>query len=184
MTFYLIRHGKPEIDTTIPSSEWRLSHSGINEIRNFAKSNFPEEIELLISSYEPKAVETAQLISQNLGIPSMIAAGLEEHKRENVQHFPNPEHFERHLRNFFAQPDECVFGTESATQALIRFQTTIASLLSQYSSKTIGFISHGCVISVLISAMESTDGYIEWHRLQMPDLIKIRKSNFNSLINT
>ena len=175
MSFFLIRHAKPEIDTTLPASEWRLSHQGKLDALKFAKDSLPNEIDLLISSFEPKAIETAQIMASERSIQAVIAGGLQEHARENIPYFPNPEHFQRHIKDLFAQPDECVFGTESATQALSRIQEAISTLLKKYPNKTVGFVTHGTVLSLLSGLVNKTDSFKIWRKLTLPDIKKIEK---------
>jgi broad specificity phosphatase PhoE len=183
MTFFLIRHAQPEIDTTAPANEWRLSHQGKMDAKQFSVDNLPREISLLISSYEPKAIETAKIMGTASGIESIIAGGLEEHHRENILFIQNPAHFQRHVKNMFSQPDKCVFGSESANQASNRFQKSIATLLAQYPEDTIGFITHGTVISLLMGVVNSKVSYDIWDKLKLPDFRQINIDKFLSTYN-
>lgn len=163
-----IRHAAPETDSTAPASEWRLSHGGRAAARALAEELRPLGLTRLISSFEPKAVETAQILGRELLIPTVIAAGLHEHDRSNMGFVPARERFEALLGELFAQPTERVFGLESADEAYARFETAVTRLLEENPGETLGIVSHGTVISLLLSRANDLDGFAFWQGLSMP----------------
>jgi broad specificity phosphatase PhoE len=173
MPLILIRHAAPQSDSTIPASDWRLSHAGRESCRDLAEQLKAYNLDLLVSSIEAKAVETARLTAQHLDIPSEIAFGLHEHDRANLGFIPSGERFEQLIADLFARPDEVVFGRESANQALSRFEGSLALLREQYPEKTLGVVSHGTVISLLVAAHNSLDGFAFWQDLEMPHIVAL-----------
>ena len=169
----LIRHSQPEQDTTIPASEWRLSHQGRQLCEPLAERLKAYEPTRLISSVEPKAVETAQVTARHLGVSSEIAFGLHEHDRSNVGYIPDGERFEVIIKDLFAKPDEKVFGAETAKQAVERFQGAVDGLLDEYVDETLGVVTHGTVMSLFVAAHNKTDGFELWGSLRMPSVIVI-----------
>ena len=167
----LIRHSQPEQDTTIPASEWRLSHLGRQLCEPLAEKLKAYEPTRLISSVEPKAVETAQVTARHLGISSEIAFGLHEHDRSNVGYIPDGERFEAIIKDLFAKPDEKVFGVENAKQALERFQGAVDGLLDEYADETIGMVTHGTVMSLFVATHNDVNGFELWGKLTMPCII-------------
>lgn len=163
-----IRHAAPETDSTAPASEWRLSHAGRAAARALAEELRPIGLTRLISSFEPKAVETAQILGRELMIPTVIAAGLHEHDRSNLGFVPAQERFEALVRDLFARPAERVFGLESADEAHARFQSAVTRLLEENPGETLGIVSHGTVISLLLSRANGLDGFSFWQGLSMP----------------
>ncbi|KAA3644664.1 MAG: histidine phosphatase family protein [Chloroflexi bacterium] len=169
----LIRHSQPEQDTTAPASEWRLSHQGRQLCQSLAEALKVYEPTRLISSMEPKAVETAQITARHLGVPSEIAFGLHEHDRSNVGYIPDGERFETIISDMFAKVDEKVFGAETANQALGRFSDAVNGLLGEYSDESIGMVTHGTVMSLLVAAHNDIDAYKFWKSLTMPCFVAL-----------
>jgi len=183
----LIRHAQPEKDATIQASEWRLSHRGRQSCELLAETLNAYGLTRLISSVEPKAVETAQRTARFMGIPSEIALGLHEHDRSNVGFIPDGERFSKIVKQLFDKRDEKVFGAETAHQALVRFSTAVDGLLKQHVDEGLGLVTHGTVMSLFVAAHNSVDGYSFWARLTLPcvvrlDLPSMRLTNENSLI--
>ncbi|HET8678685.1 MAG TPA: histidine phosphatase family protein, partial [bacterium] len=56
--------------------------------------------DIIITSAEPKASETAQIVAGTLGKPFEVAEGLGEHDRSNVP-FSSTEFFEAAIAEFF-----------------------------------------------------------------------------------
>lgn len=183
----LIRHSQPEKDATIQASDWRLSHRGRQSCELLAEAMNAYGLTRLISSVEPKAVETAQRTARFMRIPSEIALGLHEHDRSNVGYIPEGEKFSQIVKQLFDNRDEKVFGAETAHQALEQFSTAVDGLIKQYVDEVLGLVTHGTVMSLFVAAHNSVDGYSFWARLTLPcivrlDLPSMRLTDENSLI--
>jgi 2,3-bisphosphoglycerate-dependent phosphoglycerate mutase len=63
----LVRHSVPAPDPSVPSEEWRLSEEGRGRCAELARHIAVYEPQRLLSSPEPKALETAELIAAILG---------------------------------------------------------------------------------------------------------------------
>lgn len=175
---YLIRHAQPEPDSTAPASAWRLSHAGRRAARELATGLRQSGITRLVSSFEPKAVETAQVLGGELGLPAAIAAGLHEHDRSNVGFLPSQERLDELVKGLFEKPDVAVFGIESADQAVARFQSAVNRLVEANPEDVLGIVSHGTVISLLVSRANGLDGYAYWKDLGLPDAVRVRLPDF------
>lgn len=171
MTIILIRHAHSQQDTTLPANEWRLSGKGRESCKALAERLSAHGLTRLVSSMEPKAIETAQLTARGLGVSAEIAFGLHEHDRSNVGFVPAQERLESMIRDLFAKPDECVFGTESGAQAGARFAAAIAQLEAQYPGETLGVVTHGTVLSLFVGMHYEVDTFAFWQRLEMPDVV-------------
>lgn len=179
----LIRHAKTQSDSAMPAAQWRLSHEGREECAGLAKRLRPYAPTLFVSSTEPKAIETAQLTAQHLGgLPSMIAAGLQEHDRSNVNWLVTQEAFDAKVRQLFVQPGELVFGTETADQAHARFTTAVEGLVAEYPEETLAIVTHGTVMSMLVGRANNLNELTFWENLQMPDVVVLEQSEFG-LVN-
>ncbi len=146
----LVRHAAVHIDPSIPSLEWPLSADGRSRCHSLAPQIQPYTPTRFITSHEPKARETGQILADLLGVPCASAAGLQEHDRSGVPYFANKVDFETAVANFFARPDELVFGGETAVQARNRFATAVQQQLGTYPQDTLAIVAHGTVLTLFL----------------------------------
>jgi broad specificity phosphatase PhoE len=156
----LVRHSVPTPDPSVPSEEWRLSGEGRSLCGPLAIQVGAHEPRRLLTSPEPKALETAELIAPVLGLDVEIEDGLRETAREqNVLH--------ERIRQLFAKPDEVVFGEESARAALARFSWVVEGVEEQAA-----FVTHGTVMSLYVAGSDPDGGFEYWKTLGMPHVVK------------
>ena len=155
----LIRHSITQQDPTLPSAEWRLSHQGRQACKALADALIPFSPSIIVSSMEPKAIETAQLTAGLLEIPAEIAAGLQEHDRSALGFVPSKEQFELHIKELFDTPGNVMFGTESADQAHDRFSAALAQLLKSYPDDTLAVVTHATVLSLFVARINNIDPF-------------------------
>ncbi len=113
----LVKHSMPEIEPGRPASAWRLGEVGRRRSEALAARLRDFSPDVIWSSRELKAVETADIVAGVLGVPVGIADGLEEHHRSNAPYFPTMDEFESAVEQLFCNPDQLVLGTETAGQA-------------------------------------------------------------------
>src|SRR5436190_12024140 len=87
----LIKHAAPEVVPDVPSERWRLSEAGRQRCAPLAEAIRPHAPGLIVSSLEPKAAETGELVAARLGVAFETAEGLHEHDRSNVPHLRSRE---------------------------------------------------------------------------------------------
>ena len=172
MNKYLIfvKHSLPQIIEGVPAREWHLSEEGKLRAEHLAQRLGAYQLEVIVSSFEPKAVETAQTISKVLKLESTFAENLHEHDRSETRYLSSAE-FQNAVREFFSKPDELVFGNETAHAAHNRFSEAVYSLLDTHSNKQIAIVSHGTVISLFVSRMTGTSDYSLWQKLGLPGFV-------------
>lgn len=151
----------------MPSDEWRLSEEGRQRCGQLAERLAGYEPVVLLSSTEPKARETAELLAGRLGLEVRLSAGLRETARRTVGWLPR-EQLDRGIRALFERPDAIVFGEESAAAALTRFQETVAGL-----PEPSVVVTHGTVLSLYVAARTGRDGYEIWRSLELPDVVEV-----------
>jgi broad specificity phosphatase PhoE len=166
----LIRHSVPELDAGAPASQWRLSEIGRQRCIALARALAPYSPARLYTSREPKAVETGEIASQLLGIPCETAEGLHEHDRSGVGFLPG-EQFAPAIERFFLNPDSLVFGNETADAAHARFSTRVIELMSAHVGGNTAIVSHGTVITLLVSRATGAEPVTFWKRLGAPSFI-------------
>lgn len=172
MTKYLIlvKHSVPEIEKDQPANTWRLSNEGQRRSRRLAEELLRFEPEVILSSEEPKARETAEILSQRLRLDMQTFPNLHEQDRSNVP-FLSHEAFQTSIRDFFQRPDELVFGKETAHQAHTRFYRTVHLILTEHRNKTVIIVTHGTVISLFVSRLTGTSDLELWDRLGLPSFV-------------
>lgn len=147
----LVRHSVPEMVTGVPASQWRLSDEGRRRCELLAGRLAAYHLAAVVSSTEPKAAETGQIVAEFLGLPFETAPGLHEHERGVVQALGSQEEFQMRVACFFEHPSELVFGLETADQAHKRFAGAIAHVLSRHPSGNLAVVSHGTVMTLFIT---------------------------------
>lgn len=166
----LVRHSQPEITLGLLARDWRLSAEGRARCQPLA-----EEIArrfhpvIVVSSDEPKAIETADLIAARLDVPVEIARDLREHEREAVRTLAD-DAFQSAIADFFARPQELVYGRETAARALARFSAAVAAVLAAHPAGDVVVVTHGTVMSLYLGALTGTSPLVIWKSLCLPDL--------------
>lgn len=166
----LVKHSLPEIVPELPRREWRLSEEGrirscrlAERLRNYGPR-------WIVSSPEPKALETAQLVATSLGTGVVeTVEALHEHDDHGAP-FSDEETFRAAVRQFFARPAEAIFGPETADAAHARFAAAVEAVTVGGSEPGV-LVAHGRVISLFVSRAAGVDAYELWSRLGLPSFV-------------
>jgi broad specificity phosphatase PhoE len=173
----LVKHSLPEVLPTIPASQWRLSPAGRVRCEALAERLASYAPEMVISSSEPKAIETAQIVARQMDKPFRIFADLHEHDRTGVQ-FLDKEQFESTVHEFFEHPDELVLGRETAYQAQESFSKALTSVEAEYPDKNLVVVSHGTVITLFVERIAGLEPFSFWKRLELPSFVVLSKPGY------
>ncbi|MCZ7567025.1 MAG: phosphoglycerate mutase family protein [Ardenticatenaceae bacterium] len=166
----LVKHSLPDIMSTVPAHQWHLSEVGRFRCQMLAEMIAEYSPDVIVSSSEPKAVETAQIVANHLNHASQIIDGLHEHDRSNVE-WQSEEQFEVQVAEFFRQPQALVMGKETATQAYERFAQAVAFVIEVYPHSNIVVVAHGTVITLLIARAVGLEPFGFWKRLGLPSFV-------------
>lgn len=172
MTAYLImvKHSMPEVESDRPANTWRLSHEGRSRARRLGEQLKEFRPEVLVSSDEPKAKETAEIVSGLLRLELEVVADLHEHERTNEPYL-SAEKFQASVHEFFQKPEELVLGNETANQAHARFYRAVHSVLNHHRNKTVVIVTHGTVISLFVSRLTGVEDFPLWTQLGLPSFV-------------
>jgi broad specificity phosphatase PhoE len=172
MTNYLIlvKHSMPDIEEARPANTWRLSPAGQVRAQKLAAQLVDFSPQVILSSPEPRAKETAEILASWFRLDLQTVPDLREHDRSNVPFLPY-DRFQISMRDFFQKADELVLGTETANQAHARFYRAVHSILNQYLNKTVVIVTHGTVISLFVSRLTGSSDLELWNRLGLPSFI-------------
>ena len=166
----LVRHSNPEIEPDQPASEWRLNEVGRRRAELLADRLRGFSPDVVWSSREPKAVETAEIVAAAFGVPVRTADGLEEHHRIGVPYFPTRDEFESAVEQLFCSPDRLVLGTETAEQALSRFTAAIDDVIDAGQTDTV-VVTHGTVMALYAASVAGVRPMCFWRRLGLPSFV-------------
>jgi len=169
----LIRHSVPEIDPSLPANRWLLSELGRERCRWLAERLAVLQPAWIVTSLEPKALETGRIVGKILSVPVETGLDLHEHERPGVGLFANHEQFRSLVLRLFEQPGELVFGRETADQAHSRFARGIARVLDDHPGGNIAVVTHGTVMSLFGGRATGLDPAQLWLRLGLPALIAL-----------
>lgn len=166
----LVKHAAPEVMPGVPSPRWTLSEAGRARCGWLAKALRAEGVARIYSSLEPKALETAALVAVELGLNVAPRPSLQENDRTGLAFGPI-EALHLLIRRFFDAPSAVVMGQESAEEALSRYRSAVRSLQAETANETVAVITHGTVLSLLVSRHNPIDPFTLWDSLKLPSFV-------------
>jgi broad specificity phosphatase PhoE len=96
--------------------------------------------------------------------------GIHEQERQSLELLPGGK-FEAAVARLFDQPEELVFGDETAAQALARFRDAVDRVLEGRRKGNIALVSHGRVISLYVADCTGVEPFPFWRRLGLPSFV-------------
>ena len=160
----LVRHGRPAIDPDTPPNTWPLCPEGAETCTKLAERIVAYKPTAVVSSPEPKAQQTAEILAAKLGLTVELDPGLHEHKRQHLS-FGTEEEFRARIAKVFADPKTPLPGGESAHQAAER----LAKALASHHGAPLLAVTHGTVLSYYLAERLGLDAHDLWRSLHMPD---------------
>lgn len=120
---------------------------GIEQAYKTACSGCFDDIEVIVSSLEQKALQTAQPFADRVGIELTVNVGLGEHDRRNSGFLEGSE-FNENLKTAFDDPEASPKRWETTGDALVRFKNALDEIDAKYEGKKILVVTHGTVLSL------------------------------------
>lgn len=170
----LVRHSVPAVAPGADAADWRLSDEGRARAVTLAEQLTVYSPSQVLTSDEPKASETAEIIGARLGgVPVVREPGLREHDRRGAPYFGDERAFQATMARFFAAPEELVFGRETAAQARARFAAAVSRIIAQSAAdRDIMVVTHGTVMALYLASTSGTgavgDAYAIWRAQTLP----------------
>ncbi len=166
---FLVRHGRPLVDRSRPAHEWELDPAGYDEIWALRTSGRLPQHAAWFSSPEPKALATAELLTDgDVG----VVEGLREQVRDSAEWI---EDFEDAVRRALAVPEAvAVPGWEPIAACRDRVVRTVDGILAACGDIDVVLVGHGTAWTVLAAVLTRTEPDLErWRALAMPDVITL-----------
>jgi broad specificity phosphatase PhoE len=165
----LIRHAASQPIPSLSSHLWPLSEQGLQQCATLADRLSAYCPAMLASSPEPKALQTAEALALRFSLPIIALDGLKEHDREGTPYRVDHTDFEAQVQSFFSNPNDLVYGNETAVEALARFETAVAEIIRSAATDNSFIVTHGTVMSLFHAARtRGADGFAFWQSLNMP----------------
>jgi broad specificity phosphatase PhoE len=164
----LVRHSLPKFVTGVPAGQWHLSAEGRLRCQRLADRLAAYDLALIVTSEEPKAVETGQIVADILGLPLETASDLHEHERGVVMDMGSQGEFRARVARLFQLPDELVMGYETANQAHARFAAAVDLVVKRRAAKSLAIVSHGTVMTLFVARANGLDPVPFWRGLGLP----------------
>jgi broad specificity phosphatase PhoE len=176
----LIKHAPPQVEPGVSSHEWKLSPAGREKAAVLAERLRVHAPSVVFTSDEPKAIETAQIVADALGVPHQVAADLHEHDRSNVPQMPTRE-FISSMALFFKRPTELVLGRETAETAGRRVTGAIDRIIAENQGRDVAIVTHGTVLALYLAPLLPADPFELWRRLALPSFVVLDLASKKSI---
>ena len=157
----LVRHSLPVITGDQTASLWQLSEEGRRRCERLAEMLAASSPATIITSTEPKAIETGQIIGERLGIPVESAPNLHEHERPGTD-LDTLEQFQAKVARLLENPGELVFGAETGDQARERFSAAVGDAMRRHPAGDLAIVSHGTVMTLFLAHATDLDPVPLW----------------------
>ena len=166
---YLVRHAH-SLQTALPVETWPLSDLGRQQAQRLAESPFWPEVQIICSSWEPKALQTAQIVAARRDLPVEPIFDLRELRRPGGP----VDDYESAVRQAFNNPTTSVNGWEPAGEAQTRIVTTIERLLMLHEDETLAVVSHGLALTLYLADLTGIAPSLElWQSLSFASTIQV-----------
>jgi broad specificity phosphatase PhoE len=149
MAFHLyLSHPQVQIDPSVSVPDWGLSELGRQRTEQLAGQPWLRRFGRIVSSAEKKAMETAAILAEALGVSAEVRAPMHENDRSATGFLPPPE-FEGVADLFFKHPHESIRGWERAVDAQARIVAAVTTAIAEAPDVPTIFVGHGGVGTLL-----------------------------------
>lgn len=168
MKIVLIRHSNTEVEPEKYNPLWRLSEKGIKNAEALASHSFVQDIDVLYTSNQLKALHTGIIVASQIGV------FLKQHEDlTELTSLTNSwkEDYEGFINDIYNCVIERYGDGESLAEATERFTIAVADIVAKESeASTVGIVAHGNVLSLFASQYEDRTALQIHHAISMPDI--------------
>lgn len=127
----------------------------------------------LISSDEPKAIETAKPIAEATGLDIEVDRGVREHDRTGAKYLPSDD-WRALVIDSLRRPEELVLGAETTGDAGRRFGQAVSDIASRSDDGDVVIVSHGAAMSAFLAQLTGLDVVEIWQRFGLPGYLVVK----------
>ena len=168
----LVRHGRPLVRPETPAAEWTLDPASYDDVWALRRSGRLPGNAAWYSSPEPKARETAALLTDGqVG----VVDGLREHERGVTPWEPDPARWCNAVRRVFADPGRAALpGWEPLERTRARLLPAVEKILAVHGGEDMVLVGHGTAWTLLVAELTGQPPDLDrWAALEMPDVIAL-----------
>lgn len=170
MKIVFIRHSKTAVNAEIPILLWGLSDVGIDKAQELATTKVIQDIDVIYSSCQTKAIETMLYLAKPNQIPMRTHRGLTE-ITSFTNKFYTGDLYTQQIKQYYNGEIERIAGGETIDEALNRFMAALEMIVTQEASnKTIGIVTHGYILSFFTGKYSGLNPFDLHHSIQQPDV--------------
>lgn len=172
MTLHLVRHGRPVVREGVPPHQWELDPAGFDDIWALRESGRLPQRAAWFSSPEPKALQTAALLTDGeVG----VVEELREHERGVTPWFDDRAEWHAVVRRVFDEPDRpSLPGWEPLATTRARLLPAVRRIIDVHDAEPVVLVGHGTAWTLIAAELtESPPDLDRWASLAMPDVIVI-----------
>lgn len=165
---HLVRHGRPLVVAGTPAATWDLDPASYDDVWALRSSGRLPDRAAWFSSPEPKAIQTAGLLTDaEVG----VLPDLREQERAGgwVDDFPAA------VRRAFGSPDmAAVDGWEPLTTCRDRVTRAVRRVLDAHGADDVVLVGHGTAWTLVVADLTGGAPDLDrWTALAVPDLISL-----------
>lgn len=170
MNLVLIRHSKSLVNPNIPITTWGLSDEGIGLAKKLSEFHQIKTLDVIYSSLQTKALETAILATKNTGISIKTDNGLTE-STSFTNKFVSLEELQQNTKQYYSDDTLSINHGETFKGALNRFIACIVDITKEEAGKkSVGIVSHGNILAIFCAQYMQKDAYTLVESMQQPDI--------------
>lgn len=170
MNLVFIRHSKSLVNPNIPITTWGLSEEGILLAKKLGGIVQIRELDVIYSSLQTKALETAILVTKNAGIPIKTDNRLTE-STSFTNRFVSLEGLQQNTKKYYSDKNLSINNGETLEESLKRFMEALDDIIKTETDKNnIGIVSHGNILAAFSSQYIHQDPYQLVEKMRQPDL--------------
>jgi broad specificity phosphatase PhoE len=161
-TLILLRHAETKIDKKKLISKWILTEKGQRDANNLLSSDLFQDVDIIITSGEEKAFQTAYTLSKRLNKIIIRDKNLNEISRDKGGYLKSKDEYRKTMKLCVEDRAHSYNNWETANHAIKRFSNAIHKIDLKYSNKKILIVTHGGVINLYFAKkLEQLDKIFE-----------------------
>ena len=168
MSLHLVRHGRPLVDPALPAARWELDPAGFDDVWAMRESGRLPRHAVWFCSPEPKAVATAQLLTEG-------EVGVVDDLREHERGAGSVEDFAGTVERAFAEPDRAAYdGWEPLARCRERVGAAVRRIADVHHDEDVVLVGHGTAWTLAVAELTGRPPDLaRWRGLAMPDVLVV-----------
>lgn len=181
-TLILVRHAETKVDEKTLISKWLLTEKGQRDAINLFNSDLFHDVDIIITSGEEKAFQTAYALSKRLHKIIIRDENLNEISRDQGRYLKTKDEYLKTMKLSVENMTQSYNNWETANHALERFLKAIHEIDLEFSNKKIMIVAHGGVINLYFAKFNgqlnkiferiSTNTFCDYGIIQNSKIIK------------